>query len=153
MLQKQGWRLVLQHPRFFGNHQRKFIMETRLYYDINQIKVSSKELIVNGSRYYLDDVNAVFVTKLVNYRRYPVVTGLFFLLMGGVALDFSSDFAIFCFFIALLCLVIAVFMKTKYVLRMRTRFGETKPLVSTNYSELKAIREAILQALEQRTIR
>lgn len=38
-------------------------METRLFYDTDGIKVSSGELIVNGSRYYLDDVNAVFVTK------------------------------------------------------------------------------------------
>nr|WP_242506919.1 DUF6232 family protein [uncultured Parabacteroides sp.] len=127
-------------------------METRLYYDTNQIKVSSKELTVNGSRYYLDDVNAVFVTKLVNYRRYPITMGIFSLLLGGLLLDSLSGFATFCFLVTLICFVIAVFMRTKYVLRLRTRFGETKPLISTNYSELAAIREAILQALEQRTI-
>ncbi|MCD8269770.1 MAG: DUF6232 family protein, partial [Parabacteroides sp.] len=124
----------------------------RLYYDTNGIKVSSRELIVNGSRYYLDDVNAVFVTKLVNYRRYPITMGIFTLLVGGIALDTSSDFATICFIVAMICFVIAVLMRTKYILRLRTRFGETKPLISTNQPELLSIREAILQALEQRTI-
>ncbi|WP_449038804.1 DUF6232 family protein [Parabacteroides goldsteinii] len=127
-------------------------METRLFYDTDGIKVSSGELIVNGSRYYLNDVNAVFVTKRVNYRRYPITIGVLNLLGGGMALDFSSAFATFCFITALICFIIAILMKTKYVLRLRTRFGETTPLISTNQSELLAIREAILQALGQRTI-
>lgn len=127
-------------------------METRLYYDTNGIQVSSKELIVNGSRYYLDDVNAVFVTKLVNHRKYPITLGVFNAIGGFFVMGFSSEFAMFCFVIALICLVIAIMMKTKYILRLRTRFGETKPLISTNCSELEAIRVAILQALGQRAI-
>ncbi|MCD8137414.1 MAG: DUF6232 family protein [Parabacteroides gordonii] len=127
-------------------------METRLFYDTDGIKVSSGELIVNGSRYYLDDVNAVFVTKKVNHRKYPITLGILNLLGGSISLDISSGFATFCFTVALICFIIAFLMRTKYILRLRTRFGENIPLISTNQSELLAIREAILQALGQRTI-
>ena len=97
-------------------------------------------------------MNAVLVTKKVNHRKYPITLGILNLLGGSISLDISSGFATFCFIVALICFIIAFLMRTKYILRLRTRFGENIPLISTNQSELLAIREAILQALGQRTI-
>lgn len=120
------------------------------YYDREGIQVSSRELRVRGSRYFLADVNAVFVTRQLNYRRYPIFIGLcmFFITVicgGGTA---SLVFGI----ITVLCFIIAICMRTKYVLRLRNRFGETRPLISTNRQELEEIRQAIYKAMEENEV-
>ena len=120
-----------------------------LYYDDEDIRVSSKTLIINSSCYYLDDINAVFVTKLANYKRYPITLGIFTLLLGLICIKNFTGFGIFCFIGTFGCFFYAYTMKPQYILRLRTRFGEIKPLISADSLELEKIRDAILRAIAE----
>lgn len=114
-----------------------------LYYDKDGIKVTSKEFILNSSRYKLSDINAVYVSKRANYRRYPITFGVFSFLLGIFMMGGSVEVALFFFLCGIAMFVVAVRMKTQYALRLRIGLGETIPLTSTDSYELEEIRKAI----------
>lgn len=122
------------------------MVKANLYYDKDGVKVTSKELILSSSRYKLSDLTAVCVTKRANYRRYPILSGLLFLLVGFLLTDGAVGAACFLFGCAIFCFVGAAMMKTKYALRLRIGWGETIPLISTNQEELEEIRKAVWDA-------
>lgn len=114
-----------------------------LYYDKDGVKVTSKEFILNSSRYRLSDVNAVYVSKRANYRRYPITFGVLSFFFGLLMVGGSMGVALFFFLCGLIMLIVAIRMKTQYALRLRIGWGETIPLISTDPYELEEIRKAI----------
>lgn len=114
-----------------------------LYYDKDGVKVTSKEFILNSSRYKLSDVNAVYVSKRANYRRYPITFGVLSFFFGLLMVGESMGIALFFFLCGLIMLIVAIRMKTQYALRLRIGWGETIPLISTDPYELEEIRKAI----------
>lgn len=114
-----------------------------LYYDKDGVKVTSKEFILNSSRYKLSDVNAVYVSKRANYRRYPITFGVLSFFFGLLMVGESMGVALFFFLCGLIMLIVAIRMKTQYALRLRIGWGETIPLISTDPYELEEIRKAI----------
>ena len=66
-----------------------------LYYDKDGVKVTSKEFILNSSRYKLSDVNAVYVSKRANYRRYPITFGVLSFFFGLLMVGGSMGVALF----------------------------------------------------------
>ena len=114
---------------------------TKVYLNKVHAKVTNELLIINTSRYYMRNINAVYVTRQATYRRYPIVAAIFFLLIAILA-D-SMILAV----IAGLFVLVAYLMKTHYHLRLRLYSGETRPLTSTNREELEEIKQAIETAL------
>lgn len=132
--------------------QKKTVMETNVcyIYEAGDVRVTSNLLIIGDSHYRIGDVNAVFISKTANYRRYPICLGLFALLMALSAFyGGANGFGLSCMLVAGGCFVGAYLMKTRYVLRLRTRFGETRLLTSTDRYELEQIKTGVVKALKQ----
>lgn len=116
--------------------------QNKVYLNTENVVVTSDILLINRTwRFNMDKINAVFVTRQANYRRYPIFIAIICLVVTIVAASIVAGA------FSLLCIVIAYFMKTKYVLRVISHAGEIKPLISTNKQELEAIKQAIEIAL------
>lgn len=127
-------------------------METTSFlYESGNVRVIPDLLLIGDSRYQLNDVNAVFISQVANYRRYPVFAGIFALLVGIPIISGGlASLGLFCLLLAAGNFIGACLMRTRYVLRLRTRFGETRPLTSTDRHELELIREAVIRALDEK---
>lgn len=116
--------------------------QNKVYLNTENVVVTSDILLINRTwRFNMDKINAVFVTRQANYRRYPIFIAIICLVVTIVAASIVAGA------FSLLCIVIAYFMKTKYVLRVISHAGEIKPLISTNKQELEEIKQAIEIAL------
>lgn len=115
--------------------------ETKIYLNTAQAKVTSELLVINSWRFYMRNINAVFVTRQATYRRYPICIAIIFLFIA--MLTNSIIMAL----ISLLFILMACLMKTHYHLRIKSYSGESRPLTSTNRQELEDIKSAVEMAL------
>lgn len=115
--------------------------ETKIYLDKAQAKVTNELLIINSWRFYIRNINTVFVTKKATYRRYPIGIAILFIFIAMVANSYVM------MFLSLPFILMACLMKTYYHLRIKSYTGEIHPLTSTNKQELEEIKRAVEAAL------
>ena len=110
----------------------------------NYVRAEHDFIIINEQiRINKNRIVAIIITKQANSRRYPIFFGVIFLLISAIS---SSSV---CLIISLLLFGLAILMRTKYALRIRTESGEIRPLASTNRSELEQIRDYIEKIIHE----
>lgn len=115
--------------------------ETKIYLDKAQAKVTNELLIINSWRFYIRNINTVFVTRQATYRRYPIGIAILFIFIAMVTNSYVM------MFLSLPFILMAYLMKTYYHLRIKSYTGEIHPLTSTNKQELEEIKRAVEAAL------
>lgn len=121
--------------------------EITTYLNTAQVKVTSEILIINNWRFYMRNINAIFVTRQATYRRYPICAAILFCFIAIAAKSVIIGI------LALFFVLIACLMKTHYHLRIKSYSGESRPLTSTNRQELENIKRAVEAALMDHTAR
>lgn len=116
--------------------------ETKIYLNKAQTKVTSELLIINSWRFYIRNINAIFVTRQATYRRYPIGIAIIFIFIAMIANSYIM------LLLSLLFFLTAYLMKTHYHLRIKSYTGECHPLTSTNREELEEIKKAVEAALQ-----
>lgn len=112
-----------------------------VFFEGDGVKVTSSLLILLSSRYYIKEINGVFISKEQNFRRYPIFAAIVFVILALTIGHWSL------WFLTVGCIAWAVLMRTQYILRIKVGLGEIRPLKSTNRGELEIIKEAIERAM------